>query len=670
MRPEEVIRHYLDAHGGSVEAHLDHLLVSFKVEEPTPEARADIARALAGVGVRPEPPLGDVGPDGLLSLRVTDDEAAIAPSDPGPPAGPVRRLSGLFAGNGKRDRVDEPSPPVVDAPVAESVRRDQAELHAQLEGSRRDADARIAELEERARHSEERHQGELDGARTAHQELAQALEEAQAETGRVSAELTETQERAAGAEAERERLAQREASLRQGRDELERSRTELSERHDALAGELEAARAEAATSARALESAVQSEARLRRELEQARGEAQRRLDGSRREHEEAVGRHQAELEALRSERDDALTSLAAAKSELEEGQSQVAAARDEASAAGERLEDVRSDLERERERSRSLAERLEELERKQGQLGEELERRQVEQETAKRRLGEALVAVLERRGPVDSAREEFEAARVEHDRLSAVLMEAEGELEEAETKAAEIAGRALEKRTRRAELERVLRALHNSKREAEEAAGRQRDKLGQLGPRLELARTEASRLAERAADCERRLAAARERAGEWSEDGTGKGPDEHELRELKEAEVGTRRDAEVGQAEASRLEAAVADARSRLAAIEETAAEKSAELDHQSSELARLEAKGPDGVRRTERYEPPKEQRARVDLLRADLQGALAGMEEQRGRLDEAEQQLRDAQEALEDEVAREARSRSSRPSPTGLAKP
>src|SRR5919198_1476238 len=58
MKPEELIRRYLDDNGGYVDAHLDHLLVTFRFDELSPDAEARIGAALASVGVRVDPPLG------------------------------------------------------------------------------------------------------------------------------------------------------------------------------------------------------------------------------------------------------------------------------------------------------------------------------------------------------------------------------------------------------------------------------------------------------------------------------------------------------------------------------------------------------------------------------------------------------------------------------------
>src|SRR3954447_25818042 len=76
MKPEHVIRRYLDDHGGSVDARVDHLRVSFQLDELTREGQARIAEALAQVGVRAEPPLGRLDPQDRLRLRLAKENGA------------------------------------------------------------------------------------------------------------------------------------------------------------------------------------------------------------------------------------------------------------------------------------------------------------------------------------------------------------------------------------------------------------------------------------------------------------------------------------------------------------------------------------------------------------------------------------------------------------------
>src|SRR5919201_984411 len=96
MKPEQLIRRYLDDHGGRVDAHVDHLLVSFQVDELTPEAETTIAGALAAVGVSPDHPLGRIGPDGRLSLRLSEDNGSDAGEGAPEAAG---NLEGLLRDN-------------------------------------------------------------------------------------------------------------------------------------------------------------------------------------------------------------------------------------------------------------------------------------------------------------------------------------------------------------------------------------------------------------------------------------------------------------------------------------------------------------------------------------------------------------------------------------------
>ena len=88
QRPEQVIRRYLDEHGDLEEVAIEHLLVTWKYDELTQEARSLISTALISVGVRVEPPLDLARRHGTVSLSVIRGEAPPAAADP---PGRVRR---------------------------------------------------------------------------------------------------------------------------------------------------------------------------------------------------------------------------------------------------------------------------------------------------------------------------------------------------------------------------------------------------------------------------------------------------------------------------------------------------------------------------------------------------------------------------------------------------
>jgi chromosome segregation ATPase len=608
MKPEQVIRRYLDDHGGSVDARVDHLRVSFHVDELTPAAQTSIAEALERVGIRAEPPLGRLAPDDRLSLRLAGGNGEI-----GQPAAD----NGDAAAEPRQDLERIEDSELAWATDAEPGAGPEAEqLAVELQEARSERDSAIAELE---------------STLSARIEVARELEAANLELERSRAELAELSERVTDTEAERDRLAEQAGKLREELAQVGGAQSDVLERQTAALGDLNAARMEKKQLAERLESASRSEASVR---EQLQGELEA-ATGKLAERERELADTQGALEGVRGE-------LEQANSRVDELERREQDTRQDLTAA-------RAELERERERGRSLMERLEAIGRAHAQTAAQLEDERSEREGAIRRLGEALVRVLEGRGPVAIAREEFDTARQEHERLSAAVRDAERELERAETKAAEMRGRALDNRSRRADLERALRALTSSQREAEETAGRQREKLAQLGPRLEFAHAEARRLAEKADEVAARLAAARGASSD--EDGDPDGEREEELRRLGESEADCRRDAEVRQSEAVRLEIAVADARGRLARFEEAATEKGIELERLRGELARLETRDPEGPAR-QRYEPPTELRAKVAQLKADVDDAARAMESARLRLEDAERRLAEAQEALEQAVA------------------
>ena len=104
--PEEVIRRYLDEHGDLDAVAIEHLLVSWRIEELTPQARVTIGEALAAVGVRVEPPLEFARKHGTVALSVVREERAAPPAaEPSPaPARPRRPTL-------RRPRLPRPRPP-------------------------------------------------------------------------------------------------------------------------------------------------------------------------------------------------------------------------------------------------------------------------------------------------------------------------------------------------------------------------------------------------------------------------------------------------------------------------------------------------------------------------------------------------------------------------------
>ena len=68
--PEQVIRKYLDEHGGQTEARFEHLLTSFGVEPADEQGRERIGRSLASAGIGVDRPLADLDGDDPIRLSV------------------------------------------------------------------------------------------------------------------------------------------------------------------------------------------------------------------------------------------------------------------------------------------------------------------------------------------------------------------------------------------------------------------------------------------------------------------------------------------------------------------------------------------------------------------------------------------------------------------------
>src|SRR5205085_11699728 len=131
------------------------------------------------VGVSPDPPLGQIGPDGRLCLRLAEDngsQASAVTQESG------RELEEVIADNGAGH---EGPAPVAEPDRAETARREAAAREVE---ELRDANA---ELRSRLDQVTAHFKAELDAARRAHSELAEAAEDAQARRERMSAELEE-----------------------------------------------------------------------------------------------------------------------------------------------------------------------------------------------------------------------------------------------------------------------------------------------------------------------------------------------------------------------------------------------------------------------------------------------------------------------------------------------
>jgi chromosome segregation ATPase len=80
LRPEQVIRRFLETHEGPLEAHILHLKQTFEFDDLSPENLKRATDALEEVDIRVEPPLEEVAADGRLTLSIA--ERAAAPAEP------------------------------------------------------------------------------------------------------------------------------------------------------------------------------------------------------------------------------------------------------------------------------------------------------------------------------------------------------------------------------------------------------------------------------------------------------------------------------------------------------------------------------------------------------------------------------------------------------------
>jgi hypothetical protein len=79
VRPEKVIRRYLDEHGGEVEVPARDLVTTWELNRWTAAAKERIAAALEDVGVSTVPPLAETGRDDPVTLYVAESEPTPPP---------------------------------------------------------------------------------------------------------------------------------------------------------------------------------------------------------------------------------------------------------------------------------------------------------------------------------------------------------------------------------------------------------------------------------------------------------------------------------------------------------------------------------------------------------------------------------------------------------------
>jgi len=417
-KPHEVIRKYLDSHGGSVEVQVDALLASWKLDELTDEGRRAIERDLTEGGLGIRPPLAGLGPEDAVTVYTVE---ASAPADRSSSTTDSARRGGLLSRFGLRPTGDAEEPPTGQSedtadPDGEGVTPAPAVSAPDQAGSP------APPPEDRPSTGSSPSAAELESLRSERESL-------RSERDTLRAELERTQREAAEAREEAERRSG-EVSRLESAVETERQKISQAEGRTSLAGKAE-------------EEAKSQAASLRSELEGARAEtasARSEAEAARAELEAAQKRNQ-ELEA-------AIVRERRPQEELEQARTELANAQ---SKAGQLLAGARALVESTTEelvtRTRSIAEleiRAGDAELSVQAAARELQthrahvdklerqlatRREQEQEAEARMRGE------QERGA--QARAAFDAARAEQERLGSELATLQASVAEAQRGLAE-----------------------------------------------------------------------------------------------------------------------------------------------------------------------------------------------------------------------------------------
>jgi hypothetical protein len=101
QRPEQLIRDYLEEHGGAVVVSARHLVTTWELERWTAAAKERVGGALASVGVETDPPLGGTRRDDPVRLYLTGRDGGSGAGRPqeaaSPPKSRPRRLPSFLA---------------------------------------------------------------------------------------------------------------------------------------------------------------------------------------------------------------------------------------------------------------------------------------------------------------------------------------------------------------------------------------------------------------------------------------------------------------------------------------------------------------------------------------------------------------------------------------------
>ncbi|MEX2253362.1 MAG: hypothetical protein WD649_04355 [Thermoleophilaceae bacterium] len=336
-KPHEVIRKYLDSHGGSAEVQVDALLASWKVDELTDESRRTIEQGLSTGGLATRPPLAGLRPEDAVTVYVVEASEPDAPMDE---SAETARRGGLLSRFGRRSSpsamkkaadVTEPeaatpdtaeplprpqpsapqpgAPPAAGPPEPKPSKPKPSEPFAPAVPSA-PPEPRVAEAPQ-ARMGADGAPGSSSGSSAELDSLRSERESLRSERDTLRSELERTQREAAQAREEAERQGA-EAKRLEAAVQTEQQKVSQAEGRTSLAGKAEEdAKAQAASLRGELEAARAETSGVRSEVESSRSEL------------EAARKRQQELE-------DAVERERRPKEELERSRTELASARSKA----------------------------------------------------------------------------------------------------------------------------------------------------------------------------------------------------------------------------------------------------------------------------------------------------------------------------------------------------
>jgi chromosome segregation ATPase len=459
LSPPEHIRRYLESHGGRADAHIAHLMRDFKIEELTESHIATMSEALAEAGIRPEPPLSEVGEDDRLTLHLAGDDAEHHRHGLTERLRRRRAAQALDSPQGSGNGVQEVKTNV--KPVEPKASAKQPEASAkqpEVPAKQPEAEAKSAEAGPKQPEGQvsavrqaltdvlvgpdrrvevERHLDVLLGEvhRNELEQQEQLRRELEKRVADVEGRLKESEKNAGelAAKLEKEQAAHKAAQAKA--QELEKQVPELKGRLDKTGTELEAAAAERKSAAEELATAQSEIDNVKAQAEEWMGKARELLATSKSDFEsekkkrgELETRH-SELQAKHGELDKRLTAADKTASDLKQSLERKGAESEQREAeqapadiksrsrravekAEKQVEETKAELEAQRQQRAKVEHDLEATEKK--RAATEQRRVEAEQERAKverLRAGveqqhkEALAKVKQLEGTITDARE-------------------------------------------------------------------------------------------------------------------------------------------------------------------------------------------------------------------------------------------------------------------------